>query len=150
MSLFGEQTPDRSADLPTPAPGTPRSEPGTQPVDPIPPSVTRESFLDAGRDPGEPDWPAQATELVVSLVGKVRDKTTGTILTVAKGLVFGSLAAMLALVVVVLLMISAIRLLTEITGHVWISYLTCGAIMTIAGAIVFSKRHPPSGATTGS
>lgn len=140
MSSFGDQTPDPSTDR---VPGTPDVPPR---IDPIPPSVTRESFLDAGNEPGEPDWPAQATELIVSLVGKVRDKTTGTILTVARGLVFGTLAAMLGLVVVVLLLISAIRLLTELTGHVWISYLACGSVLTIAGAIVFSRRYPRAGA----
>jgi K(+)-stimulated pyrophosphate-energized sodium pump len=44
------------------------------------------------------DWPAQATDFVVNTVDSVRDRTTGTILTIARVTVFGLLAVELAIV----------------------------------------------------
>lgn len=116
----------------------------TRRTSPIPPETTRDSFLDAGREPNEPDWPTQATTTVVNLVAIARDKTTGSVLNIARALVFGLLAAILALTVGILLLIVTIRLLAEITGRVWLVYLILGFIFTIAGLIVFRKRLPPA------
>lgn len=120
----------------TPRNSTQRSTP------PIPPTTTRESVFDAGLEPDEPDWPAQATTAIVNLVGTVRDKTTGSVLTAARAIVFGMFAAILALALVVLLLILSIRFLAEATGQVWIAYLILGVIFTVAGLIVFRKRLP--------
>jgi len=55
------------------------------------------------------DWPAQATDLVVNTVDAVRDRTTGTILTIARVTVFGLLAVVLGLVVAVLAIVLLVR-----------------------------------------
>lgn len=89
------------------------------------------------------DWPAQATDAIVNVVDQVRDKTTGPILTAARALVFGSIAALLAGVVVVLLLLAALRLLNEWLPAVWMTYLIVGAVLTIVGAALFRKRHAP-------
>ena len=44
--------------------------------------------------PGD-DWPAKATDQIVSLVDQIRDKTTGPAIRAARAMVFGFLAAML-------------------------------------------------------
>ena len=49
--------------------------------------------LDA--DLGQDDWPAQAADTIVSVVEKVRDRTTGPAITATRAVVFGLLAAML-------------------------------------------------------
>lgn len=143
MTSPGDPAHDAHDTATPPKPGAGAGEsPGTHARrPPIPPSTTRPSLLDADLAPDEPDWPAQATTAIVNLVDQVRDKTTGPVLTVARGLVFGLLAAVLGVAVFVLALIFAIRLLTELTGRVWLSYLIIGAVFTIAGALVFSRRN---------
>jgi hypothetical protein len=45
---------------------------------------------------GPDEWPAQAADTIVRVVGSVRDKTTGPAVTAARGAVYGLLAAILA------------------------------------------------------
>jgi predicted tellurium resistance membrane protein TerC len=91
------------------------------------------------------DWPAQATDAIVNVVGAVRDRTTGPITTIARGVVFGFFAAVLALAVVVLVIVAAIRLLDEVLpSGVWLAYLVLGVVFVIAGALVFRKRNQPA------
>jgi len=95
--------------------------------------------------PGVPedDWPKQATEQVVRLVDTVRDKTTGPVLSAAKGAVFGVVAGAAGTMMVVLLVIMAIRVLTMIfDGRVWITYLLLGVLFTLTGGLAWSRRNP--------
>lgn len=101
-----------------------------------------------------PDWPAQATDTIVSVVGQVRDKTTGPVITVARGIVYGTLAAIAGVVALVLACILLIRVLAipveEVTGstdRIWIVYLGLGAVMTVVGYVLWRKawRAPVSG-----
>ncbi len=91
------------------------------------------------------DWPAQATDAIVNVVGSVRDRTIGPISTVARGLVFGLFAVVLGLMLVVLFLVGAIRLLDEaLPSTVWLPYLILGVIFLVAGALVFRRRYVPS------
>ncbi len=95
--------------------------------------------------PSAGDWPAQAADLIVNTVGAVRDRTTGTILTVARVAVFGLLAVVLGVVVIVLTIIALIRLLDVILpSSVWLPYLIVGVASLIGGLLVFRRRNPPS------
>ena len=95
--------------------------------------------------PSTGDWPAQAADLIVNTVGAVRDRTTGTILTVARVAVFGILAVVLGVVVIVLTIIALIRLLDVILpSSVWLPYLVVGVASLIGGLLVFRRRNPPS------
>jgi hypothetical protein len=93
------------------------------------------------------DWPAEAADRIVDLVDNVRDKTTGPIQTIARAVVYGLLAAILALIVSVLLIIGFIRVLDIVVdhflpwGHIWLPYAVLGAIFAVAGAIVFRRRR---------
>lgn len=90
-----------------------------------------------------PDWPAQAADFVVESVDKVRDRTTGTVLTIAQVTVYGLLAVILGTVVLVLTVIGLIRLLDEILpSDVWLPYLVLGAASLIGGLVVFRRRLP--------
>jgi ABC-type nickel/cobalt efflux system permease component RcnA len=95
------------------------------------------------------DWPAQATDLIVRVVGQVRDKTTGPALTLARGLVYGSLATLLGTTIAVLLAIAAVRGLDEaIEGIVdsretWAAHAIVGLVFTLAGLLLWSKRRAP-------
>jgi hypothetical protein len=117
----------------------PVERPSTPPHEPIAP-------------PSGAEWPAQATDTVVSLVDKVRDSTTGRILTVARAIVFGLIAAVLGTMVGVLGVVFGVRLVTELlllTGWdwigVWATYLLFGLVFCLAGAVVFRKRHSAAG-----
>ena len=48
--------------------------------------------------PARDDWPAQAADTIVRVVGQVRDRTTGPAITAARAVVFGLLAAILGTV----------------------------------------------------
>ena len=64
------------------------------------------------------DWPAQAADKIVQVVGQVRDRTTGPAITVARGAVYGLLAGILGAVCLVLFIICLVRLLdTYVVAH---------------------------------
>ena len=91
------------------------------------------------------DWPAQATDTIVKVVGQVRDKTTGPIITIARGVVYGTLAAILGTIAVVLTCIVAVRALSipveELwgPGNIWAVYLFLGVVFTLVGWILMKK-----------
>ena len=92
------------------------------------------------------DWPAQATETIVKVVGQVRDKTTGPIITVARGVVYGTLAAILGTIAAVtffILLIRGLAILVDYlwdgTDHVWVVYLGLGIVCTGFGWFFLRK-----------
>jgi hypothetical protein len=91
------------------------------------------------------DWPAQATDTIVKVVGQVRDKTTGPIITVARGVVYGTLAAILGIIAVVVTCILLVRALSipvdEWLGpnKIWVVYLFLGVVFTFAGWLLMKK-----------
>ena len=95
------------------------------------------------------DWPAQAAEAIERVVGSVRDKTTGPAITVARGVVYGTLALLIGAMVGVLLAVAAIRILdvylpSAVFGdeHVWAAHGLVGLAFTLAGMLLWSKRSP--------
>ncbi|MDP8974848.1 MAG: hypothetical protein M3N28_00455 [Actinomycetota bacterium] len=93
----------------------------------------------AGREDG--DWAIQAADTIERLVGKVRDKTSVPLVTVARALVFGLLAAVMALVIAVLGSVMLVRLVDVLTGkgNVWIAHLAIGGLFTALGAFLLRK-----------
>jgi hypothetical protein len=99
--------------------------------------------------PPEPkhDWAAQAADTIESVVGSVRDKTTGPALTVVRGVVYGTFAAIVGFAVLIVFIIAAVRLLDAylpdaVFGeqHVWVVYLILGAAFSLAGAVAWRRR----------
>lgn len=94
------------------------------------------------------DWPAQVTQRIDSVVGRVRGKTTVPALTVARILVYGALAAVLGTTLLVLLVIGVIRLadvyipLHPIARRVWIIDAAASAIFLAVGTLLWRKRRP--------
>jgi hypothetical protein len=96
--------------------------------------------LDVSRDG---DWPAQAADTVVRVVDSVRGKTTGPAITVARAIVYGLLAAILGTAALVLLVIGAVRAIDSyVPGEVWAAHLIVGAVFTLAGLFLWTKRQP--------
>ncbi|HEX9992136.1 MAG TPA: hypothetical protein VGB14_04330 [Acidimicrobiales bacterium] len=93
------------------------------------------------------DWPAQAADTVVRVVGQVRDRTTGPAITVARGIVYGLLAAIAGIVAFVLLVAALVRLVDVLVpGEVWSAHLIVGAVLTLAGLLLWRKRRAPAAA----
>jgi hypothetical protein len=87
------------------------------------------------------DWASQATDTLDRIVGIVRDRAVGPALTIARAVVYGTLAAIVGSVAVVLFAIGAVRFLDIwIPGDVWIPYAIIGGIFFLAGVLVFPRR----------
>jgi len=97
------------------------------------------------------DWPAQAAGQIERVVGVVRDNTTGRAITVARALVFGAFAVLAGTVVLVLLAITAVRILVVylpdgLAGeeHVWLADLLVGLLFAIPGAVLLRRARRPA------
>lgn len=104
--------------------------PGTRPEDgPIP-------------APAEAEWPAKVADTIEDVVGAVSDRLVRPLTLVARGVVFGVVAATMALVLAVLGMILLVRLLDVYAfgGRVWASDTVLGGVLVGVGAFAWSKR----------
>ncbi len=109
----------------------------------------------ADADPTAKDWPAQATDTIVTQVGNIRDKTTGPILKVARYAVFAAFAASLGTVALIILAIGAVRALdnylpNEVFGetHTWAAHSIIGAVLLLVGLALFfwkARAKPDAG-----
>jgi hypothetical protein len=95
------------------------------------------------------DWPAEAADTIVRVVGQVRDKTTGPAITVARGVVYGLLAGIVGAMALVLLAIMAVRLIDvylpeSVTGddNTWVAHALVGLLFVVAGLVLWSRRSP--------
>lgn len=87
------------------------------------------------------DWTVSAADTVERVVGTVRDNTTLRVVTVARVLVFGLLAAVLGTATLVFLTIGLVRAVDVYTGdgRVWIAHASIGGIFTLAGLFLLRK-----------
>jgi hypothetical protein len=113
----------------------------------VSPSPTRSSLEQLESD--QDDWPAQIADTIVNVVGTVRDKTTGPALTVARAVVYGSFAAIIGCVALVVFVIAGVRLLDSylpdaVFGetHTWAAHMIMGLVLTFAGLVLWMRRRP--------
>ena len=90
------------------------------------------------------DWPQQATNSIVKVVDTVRDKTTGPALSAAQWAVYGTVIALLAIPLLILLLVGIMRLLegmlsTWLNEPIWIVYLVVGTLFTVGGLWCWRK-----------
>lgn len=87
-----------------------------------------------------PDWTVQAADTVERLVGGLRDKTAVPLTTVARALVYGLLAAVMAIATAVLVVIGVLRAVdVYLPGEVWSAHLLVGGIFTALGGLLLRK-----------
>ncbi|MBK5221405.1 MAG: hypothetical protein JJE52_00705 [Acidimicrobiia bacterium] len=109
-------------------------------LDPAP--IRRANQVDPPPDGGA-DWPAQAADTIVDVVDRVRNATTGPALTVMRGVVYGVAIAIVGIAAVVLLVVAAVRFVdVYLPGGVWSAHLLIGALSTVGGLVLWSKRRP--------
>ncbi len=91
------------------------------------------------------DWTDQVTGLIVDSVDKVRSRTTGPILEIAKGSVHAVVALILLAPVAVLFLVLTIRVLTYfVFREVWITYAVLGTLFALVGVVMWGRRQPRS------
>ena len=95
------------------------------------------------------DWPAQATDTIVKVVGTASNKVTGPVTTAARAIVFGLFAAILGAAALVLVSILVVRLLNNYlpdsvfgTEHVWAAHLLIGLVFSGFALVLWAKRKP--------
>jgi predicted metal-binding membrane protein len=89
----------------------------------------------------EGDWAGQTADTIERVVGSVRDKTTGPLERFARLLVYGLVAAVLGVAILVLAAVALVRGLDLlIPGEVWSAHLVTGGIFTLAGLFLWRKR----------
>lgn len=88
------------------------------------------------------EWPAKVAQGVEDVVGVVHDRVVRPLLIAGRAIVFGLVAAAMALVLCALLAIVAIRVLDVYAfGHrVWPADALIGAVLVAGGAFAWSKR----------
>jgi hypothetical protein len=95
------------------------------------------------------DWPVQATDTIVRVVGTASNKVTGPVTTAARAIVFGLFALILGTAALVLVSILIVRLLNNYLpdsvfgeNHVWAAYLIVGLVFCTAGLVCWAQRKP--------
>jgi len=90
-------------------------------------------------------WEAQVTERFVGVVDRLRARTTQPLLTASRGVVFGLVAIICGLTVLVLFSVGIFRLLNNVLpGGGWAAYLVLGGLCCALGAWFWSRRLPDS------
>src|SRR5689334_2303433 len=96
-----------------------------------------------GREEDMSDWTTDAADAIDNAVGLVRERTVEPVLTVARVIVYGVLAALVLVPALVLMAIAVFRLLSIATnGHVWAAWCGLGGIFLLGGGFCWSKRTP--------
>ena len=110
-------------------------------AEPRPVATTTSPTTGTSTPADETDWTDQVTDLIVDVVDRVHDSTTGKIITAARWTVFAIAAVFVAIPLLVLGMILIGRLLAEIPGPVWAADAVLGGVLFLAGTFLWSKRE---------
>ena len=96
----------------------------------------------------DPKWANKTVAIIDRWVGFVRDKTTRPVANIVRGIVFGIIATVAALLIIVLGLIGLARGLHELLdiwlsrpNAVWLSYFILAFIFVGVGALMMRKRH---------
>lgn len=89
----------------------------------------------------ETDWTDQVTDLIVDVVDRVHDATTGKLITAARWVVFGAAAFFVGTALLIVGIILIGRLLGLIPGPIWIPDVALGAVLVLVGLLLWSKRE---------
>lgn len=103
------------------------------------------------------DWPKQATDAIVNLVDSTKDKVNGPAVSIARGVVYGTLGAIVgtaALILGLILMVRAFDILAQVVldlvnvekagRSAWIAHLITGLLFVVPGLIFWRKAMNPA------
>jgi hypothetical protein len=96
------------------------------------------------------DWPAQAADGIVKVVGTVRDATTTKALTAAKAAVYGIPVAVAGVTVALVVVVLFVRILDAYLPdawfgetHTWAAHLLIGAVLSLVGIVLLRAARRP-------
>ena len=102
----------------------------------------------AGNPISDPEFPKKTVDFIDRIVGAVRDRTTKPVVAVTRGIVFGSIVAVVAISLVVLTLIAIMRGAQELfelflseRRAVWASYFVVGGSFMLIVALLMRARH---------
>ncbi|MFM8993207.1 MAG: hypothetical protein ACKOJG_03255 [Actinomycetota bacterium] len=102
----------------------------------------------AGNPLSDPEFPRKTVDFIDRIVGVVRDRTTKPVVAVTRGIVFGSIVAVVAVSLIVLTLIALVRGTQEVfelflseRRAVWASYFFVGGSFILVGALIMRARH---------
>jgi len=107
-------------------------------------------MADPAPTPRAQDWPAQAADRIESVVGTIRERTVRPLTVVVRGVVYGLLAGVLGVAIVVLLAIALVRLVASYLPNfpgvpddvgIWATHLVVGTFFTLAGLFLWRMRR---------
>ena len=97
----------------------------------------------------DPQWATRTVDAIDRIVAAVRDRTTRPAVAIVRGLIFGSMALVGAVFVVIVLVIGGIRALHSLLDiwwsrdtAVWASYLIISGVFCVIGMLLMRRRHP--------
>ena len=97
----------------------------------------------SGYQPQSDDLAGKVAGKVIGTVDRLNSLSAKPLTLIARGLVFGMLGGVLALAVLVLLIIAALRALdVYLPGEVWSAHLALGSLFTLLGLFVWRMRKP--------
>ena len=96
--------------------------------------------------PPRPDWPTQAADAIVRTVDRVRSSTTDKAMAVAKGVVYGTFALIVGVLLGILALIGVFRAVDRlreliVADSVWLTYVALGVVFVLVGQFLFSRRN---------
>lgn len=104
-----------------------------------------------GNPLSDPNWANDVTDQVTAFVGKVRDTATNKAIVAVRAVVFGLLALVLGITLIVLLIVggtrgiqSALDSFLDWDTAVYVSYFVVGGILSLVGLLAMSKRTSAS------
>jgi len=102
----------------------------------------------AGNPLSDPEFPRKTVDFIDRIVGVVRDRTTKPVVAVTRGIVFGSIVAVVSVSLIVLTLIALVRGMQEVfelflseRRAVWASYFFVGGSFILVGALIMRARH---------
>jgi len=102
----------------------------------------------AGNPLSDPEFPRKTVDFIDRVVGAVRDRTTKPVVAVTRGIVFGSIVAVVSVSLIVLALIALVRGTQEVfelflseRRAVWASYFFVGGSFILVGALIMRARH---------
>jgi hypothetical protein len=88
------------------------------------------------------DWASQTADQIEKVVVGLRSKTADPLEHVARIVVYGLLALVLAVAALVLLIIGLVRAIDVwVPGGVWIAHTIVGGIFTVLGLFLWTQRR---------
>lgn len=89
----------------------------------------------------ETDWTDQVADLIVDVVDRVHDKTTGPLVQASRWLVYGTVAFFVGVFLLILGIILIGRLLGLLPLDIWIPYTIIGVVFMGVGVVLWGRRE---------